>query len=80
MISMIKALEGLFGLHREADGDFGRPVENLEEVIARQTAELAGGSLAAGEFNAAIAGTALRTDDVGLFHVANVRCASSLFA
>jgi hypothetical protein len=80
MISVVDVLEGLFRLHREADGDFGRPVENLEDVIAQQTAELAGGSLAAGELNAPIAGTAIRTDNVGLFHVANVRCASSVFA
>jgi hypothetical protein len=70
---VVDALEGLFRLHREADGDFGRPVENLQHVIAEQTAKLAGGRLATGEFNAPIAGTAIRTDDVGFFHVANMR-------
>lgn len=78
MISVVD--EGPFRLHREADRNLGRPVEHLEDVIAQQTTKFAGGSLAAGEFNAPIAGTAIRTDDIGLFHVANVRCASWVFA
>jgi hypothetical protein len=73
MISVVDALEGLLGLHREADGDLGRPVENFKHVIAQQAAEFAGGSRAACELNAAIAGIAVGADDVGFFHVANMR-------
>ena len=73
MISVVDALEGLLGLHREAGGDFGRPIENFKHVIAQQAAELAGGSRAACELNAAIAGIAVGADDIGFFHVANMR-------
>ena len=70
---MLDALESLFGLHREADGNFCRPVENLQDVIAEQTAKLTDRPLATGEFDAPVAGTAIRTDDIGFFHVANMR-------
>jgi hypothetical protein len=66
-------LEGLLGLHREADGDLGRAVKNFKQVIAQQAAKFAGGARATGELNAPIAGIATWTDDVGLFHVANMR-------
>ena len=73
MISVVDALEGLLGLHREADGDLRRPVENFKQMIAQQAAEFAGGPRAAREFDAAIAGIAVGADDVGFFHVANMR-------
>jgi len=72
-ISVINALEGLLGLHREADGNLGRAVENFKDVIAQQTAKFAGGPRAACELDAPIAGTAARADDIGFFHTANMR-------
>jgi hypothetical protein len=77
MILVVNALEGLLGLHREADGDLGRPIENLKHVIAQQAAEFAGGSRAAREFDAAIAGIAVGADDVGFFMGRTCACASS---
>jgi hypothetical protein len=73
MISVVNALESLLGLHREADGDLGRAVENFKHVITQQTAELASGAPAAGELNAPIACIATRTDNIGFFHLANTR-------
>jgi hypothetical protein len=35
------SLECLFGLDGEANGDFARAVENLEEMIAEQATKLA---------------------------------------
>ena len=66
-ISVADALEGSFGLNGEADGDFGRAVENLEHVIAQEAVKFAQGVPAAGKLNAPIAGAAVRTDDIGFF-------------
>ena len=73
MILVVEALEGLLGLHREADGDLDRPVENFKHVIAQQAAEFAGASRAACEFDAPVAGVAVGADDIGFFHGANMR-------
>ena len=64
-------LECLFGLHRQADGDLGGAVENLEHMIAQQAAELAFGAVTARQFDPPIARAAIRADDVGFSHVKN---------
>ena len=52
------SLESLFGLNREADGDFGRAVENLEQMVAKQAAILAPWSTYGNQFNPAVTGIA----------------------
>jgi hypothetical protein len=64
--------EGLFGLNREADGDLGRTVENLKDLIAEQATELALGSWSGSQLNAAVAGVTFRTGDVGLSHAPGI--------
>jgi hypothetical protein len=61
-------LEYLLGLYREADGYFGRAVENLKEMIADQTTELARGPRLGSQFNPAVTGAALGAGDIGLSH------------
>jgi hypothetical protein len=60
--------ERLFRLHRETDGDFGRAVEHLNQVIAEQASELALRSRLGDQFDPAIAGPAFGTDDIGFLH------------
>jgi hypothetical protein len=64
--------ESFLRLDREADDNLGRTIEYLDDLIAKQTAELASHALAGGQFNAAIAGIAAGTCDVGLLHLANM--------
>ena len=54
-------LKCLFGLNREANGDFGRAVENLKQMVAKQAAILAPWSTYGNQFNAAVAGIAFGT-------------------
>jgi hypothetical protein len=69
------SLEHLLGLYRKADGDFGRAVENLKEVVADQTMKLALHSVFGREFDPAVASVALGTNGIGLSHFANMgRC------
>ena len=75
---MANALKGPLRLYRKADRDLGRTVEHLQHVIAQQTAELASGPCAARKFDAPIAGTAIRTNDIGFFHEANTRSSRRL--
>ena len=56
------------GLHREANGHFGRAIENLKNVIADQATEFAFGPGLGRQFDAAIAGLAVQTGEVGLSH------------
>jgi hypothetical protein len=57
-------LEYFFGLDREAKRDIRRAVENLDEMVADQTAEFAFGPRPGNQFDPAIAGGALGTGDV----------------
>jgi hypothetical protein len=66
-------VEQLFGLNREANGYFGRSVEILKDVIARQAAKLTLGSATAGYLHATIASSTLRTSDVALHHSVKLR-------
>jgi hypothetical protein len=65
--------ERLFRLDRKADKYFGRPVENLKDIRTEQAAKFALGPLAASQLNVAIASIALRTEDVALLHLRNMR-------
>jgi hypothetical protein len=65
-------LERLFRLHRQADRDFRRAIEHLEHLIAQQAAELAFAAVAARQFDPPIAGAAIRADDIGFLHGANM--------
>lgn len=65
-------LEGLFRLHRQTDRDFRRAIEHLEHLIAEQAAELAFAAVAARQFDPPIAGAAIRADDIGFLHGANM--------
>jgi hypothetical protein len=56
------------GLDREADGDFGRAVENLKDMITEQAMVLALGPFAGSHFNTAIASAAFRASDIGFDH------------
>src|ERR1700761_8596978 len=67
-----RLLERLFRLHGQANGDLGGAIENFKQLIAQQTAELALYAVTARQFDAAITGTAIRTDDVGFLHDANM--------
>ena len=66
------SLKGLFGLNREANGDLGRAVENLEQMVAKQATILAPWSTYGNQFNAAVAGVAFGTGDIGLLHAGNL--------
>jgi hypothetical protein len=57
-------LEYLLGLDCEADGYFGRAVENLKEMAADEATELALGPRPGGQFNAAVARMTFGTSDV----------------
>lgn len=61
-------LEYLLRLDREAQRDFGRSVESLEEVATDQAMEFAHGPRLRGQFNAAVAGAAFGTGHVGFSH------------
>jgi hypothetical protein len=67
---LVVLLEYLLGLYREADGYFGRAVENLKEVAADQTTELALYSLLGCQFDPGVTSIALGTGDIGLSHFA----------
>jgi hypothetical protein len=72
---LVVLLEYLLGLYREADGYFGRAVENLKEVAADQTTELALYSLLGCQFDPGVTSIALGTGDIGLSRFANMgRC------
>jgi hypothetical protein len=73
VLELLGLFECLLGLNREADGDLGRAVEYLENLVAEQAAELSLGPWPRGEFNPAVAGVALRTGDIGFFHFSNMR-------
>ena len=62
------SLERLFGLNREANGYFGRAVEDLEQMVAKQATILAFWSPYGNEFNPAVTGIALGAGDIGLLH------------
>jgi hypothetical protein len=64
--------ESLLGLDRKADGDLCRPVENLNEMTAKHAMEFALDSAAGTQLQAAIAGMAVRTDDIRFFHRSNM--------
>jgi hypothetical protein len=64
------SLEYLFRLDCEAEGNFRRAVEDLQQMIAEQAAVLALGAANGIQFNAAIAGIAFGADDVGPSHPA----------
>jgi hypothetical protein len=72
--------EGLFGLNSEADGDLGRTVENLKDVIAEQATELALGSRSGSQLDAAVARVTFRTGDVGLSHAPGICRACERFS
>jgi hypothetical protein len=61
-------LEYLLGLDREAKSYFGGSVENLKNMIAGQSTELAFGPRPGGQFNAAVARMTFGASDVGLSH------------
>jgi hypothetical protein len=65
-------LERLFRLHRQADSHLARAIKNLEHLIAQQAAELAFAAVAARQFDPPIAGAAIRADDIGFLHGANM--------
>src|SRR5580704_3517158 len=65
-------LKCLFGLHREAKGNFSCAVENLEHAITDQAMKLALGSWSRDKFDAAVAGVAFGADDIGLSHVREI--------
>ena len=67
-LTRLGSFECLFGLDREAERNFRRPVENLKEMIAEQATELALGAANGIQFNAAVAGIAFWTDYVGPSH------------
>jgi hypothetical protein len=62
----------LLGLNGKADGNFGRAIENFEKLIAEQTAVLTLDSRACGQFDAAIAGVAVRAGNVRFSHPGNM--------
>jgi hypothetical protein len=64
--------ESFLGLDRKADGNLRRPVENLNEMTAKQAMEFALDSAARTQLQAAIAGMAVRTDDIRFFHRSNM--------
>jgi hypothetical protein len=80
MVRLEGLFEGLFGLDREADGDLGCTIENLEDLIAKQAAELALGSRSGSQLDAAVAGVAFGTGDVGLSHALGICRASERFS
>jgi len=80
MVRLQGLFEGLFGLNREADGDLCRTVENLEDLIAKQAAELTLGSRAGSQLDAAVARAAFGTGDVGLYHVLAICRAGERFS
>ena len=61
--------EGFFRLNCQADRNIARAIERLKDMIAEQAAELALGAGAGSQFDAAITGMAVRTGNVGLFHL-----------
>jgi len=65
-------LKCLFRLNREANSDLGRAVENLKQMVAQQAAILAPRSTYGNQFNAAVAGIAFGTGDIGLLHGGNL--------
>jgi hypothetical protein len=67
-----RLLKRFFRLHRKSNRDFGCAVENLDQLIAQQTAELAFAAATARQLDAAVAGAAIRADDVGLLHDAHM--------
>jgi hypothetical protein len=67
-LTRLGSLERLFGLDREAEGNFRRTVENLQDMIAEQAPVLALGAAYGIQFNAAVAGIAFGTGDVGPSH------------
>jgi hypothetical protein len=71
--------ESLLGLDRKADGDLCRPVEGLNEMTAEHAMEFALDSAAGTQLQAAIAGMAVRTDDVRFFHRSNMGSRDSFF-
>jgi hypothetical protein len=64
----LASFEQPFRLHRETKGYFGRPVENLKDIVAEQATELTLVSLFGNQFDPAVAGLTLGTDDIRLFH------------
>ena len=64
---------------RETDEHFEGAVENLKDVIAGQTTIFAIGPLAGGYDDAEIAGSALRTDNIGFPHRLVMRPGSVVF-
>ena len=67
-----------FRLHREADCNIARTIEHFDDVIAKQTTELAARAAARGQLNAAITGIAVGTCDVGFLHALNMRSGEPL--
>lgn len=67
-LTRLGSLERLFGLDREAEGNLRRTVENLQDMIAEQAPVLALGAAYGIQFNAAVAGIAFGTGDVGPSH------------
>jgi hypothetical protein len=65
-------LKRLFRLHRQADGDFARAIEHFEYLVAQETAELAFDAMTARQFDPPVTGAAIRTDDVGFLHDADM--------
>ena len=66
---LLRALfEGLFGLHREADGDVGLAVEHFQQMAAQQAMKLALGAPLRNQFDAAVAGMAFGTGQIRFFH------------
>jgi hypothetical protein len=56
-------------LDRETDRNFGATVQNLKDMIANQTTELAFDTLLGNQFHTAITGVTLGTGEVGFSHV-----------
>lgn len=64
LIAASEVLEGLLGLNREADRDFGLAVEHLEKMTAEQAMKLALGAADRAQFDTPIAGVAFGTGDI----------------
>jgi hypothetical protein len=71
--------EGFFRLDREADRNIGRTIEHLEHLIAKQATKRAFGARPRGQLDAAIAGIAGRTGDVGFLHSESMPRAQAAF-
>ena len=78
-LTRLGSFECLFGLDREAERNFRRPVENLKEMIAEQATELALGPGSGCQFDPAISGLAFGTGDVGFPHWPIMPCGLSVF-